>query len=131
MPRPPLSSVTSLKYIDTAGTQQTWSSANYIVDTSCEPGKIRLAYDVSWPDIREQYNGVEIIFVAGYGASGSSVPEVVKHSIRFKVAHWYEMREPVISGTIVAEVPMSAKRLDDINKFRGNINVYESGLVAP
>lgn len=131
LPRPPLSSITSLKYLDANGTQQTWDVANYRMDKSCEPGRLCLAYGASWPSIRAQSNAVEIVFVAGFGADGSAVPEIHRHSIRFKAAHWYENREPVISGTIVAEVPMAAKRLDLIGQFRGLINVYESGQATP
>lgn len=131
LPRPPLSSITSLKYLDADGAQQTWASSNYRMDKSCEPGRICLAYNVSWPTIRSQSNAIEIVFVAGYGAAGSNVPEIHRHAIRFKAAHWYENREPVSNGLSVAEVPMTAKRLDDIGKFRGLINVYESGIATP
>lgn len=131
LPRPPLSSITSIKYLDTNGTQQTWDAANYRMDKSCEPGRICLAYNVSWPTIRSQSNAVEIIYVAGFGAAGSNVPEIHRHAIRFKAAHWYENREPVINGVSTAEVPMTAKRLDLIGQFRGLINVYESGLATP
>jgi uncharacterized phiE125 gp8 family phage protein len=41
----PLSSVTSIQYVDTAGATQTMSSANYTLDTAPQPGRIVLAYN--------------------------------------------------------------------------------------
>ena len=71
----PLVSITSLKYYDTDGDQQIWSSDNYIVDTNSVKGRIYLAEDISWVETASRYDAVEIIYVAGYGyniVSGSS-----------------------------------------------------------
>lgn len=92
VPRAPLSSVTSLKYVDENGTQQTWSSSNYRVDTNSAPGRITEAYDVVWPSIRDVTNAVEIRFVCGYGAY-TAVPEAVAVAIRMLVGDLYERRE--------------------------------------
>jgi len=40
VPRPKLSSVTSIAYLDTAGSSQTLSTDVYSVDTNTEPGRI-------------------------------------------------------------------------------------------
>lgn len=66
VPRPPLISVSSIKYIDTDGDEQTVSSSVYDVDIYSEPGRIGLAYGQSWPGIRGDLNGVEVIYTAGY-----------------------------------------------------------------
>lgn len=66
IPKPPLQSVSSIKYIDTAGVQQTLDPSVYDVDTVSEPGRIALAYGQSWPSIRGDINSVEVIYVAGY-----------------------------------------------------------------
>ena len=99
LPRAPLSSVTSIAYLDTAGASSTWDSANYIAQTAREPGRIYLADGISWP-IASLYpaGGVRITYVAGYGATESSVPAQVKHMIKLLVGHWYEAREPIIQG---------------------------------
>ena len=68
--------------------------------------------------------------MAGYGAA-SAVPEMVKQSIRMKAAHWYENREALIIGVSAMEAPMAAKRLDDLTKFRGEMNIYACGLTSP
>ena len=69
IPRSPLQSVTSLKYTDSSGTQATWATTNYIVDTDSKPGRVCLAYGVSWPSSTlRPANAIRIRFVAGYGS---------------------------------------------------------------
>lgn len=95
LPMPPLVSVTSVKYLDSAGVQQTLSSSNYIVDTNSEPGRITPSYSNVWPSVgRVQANAVEITYAAGY-ASAADVPTSFKQAILMLAAHWYEHREGV------------------------------------
>lgn len=89
IPINPLSSVTSISYVDTSGATQTWSSANYTVDTSGEIGRIEAGYGITYPSTRDVVNAVTVVFVAGYGASASAVPEVFKQAIKMLVGHWY------------------------------------------
>jgi uncharacterized phiE125 gp8 family phage protein len=93
LPFPPLASVTSVQYIDTDGDSQTFSSDDYVVDTKSAPGRIYLAYNESWPTTRQVREAVTITYVAGYGASGSDVPEEIRTAIRLLTAHYYEHRE--------------------------------------
>ena len=64
IPRSPLSSVTSIYYIDSDGDSVELDSATYDVDTSEEPGVVRLAFGAAWPICRSVYNAVTIKFVA-------------------------------------------------------------------
>lgn len=130
LPRPPLISVESITYTDSAGDVQTFSSSSYEEDTDGEPGRVYLAYGEAWPSNRGGRNSVTVNYTAGYGGA-EAVPEIVKQVIMIKAAHWFENREPVVTGTIVSAVPETIKRLDDLNKFRGIINVYESWLTSP
>lgn len=63
---PPLVSVTSIKYLDTAGTQQTLAADQYIVDNASEPGRISRAYGVAWPLLQGVQAQIEITYDAGY-----------------------------------------------------------------
>lgn len=111
LPFPPVASVTSVYYTDANGTSTLLSSSTYYtVDTYSEPGRILLNYGQVWPMTRDTPDTVVVTFVAGY-ASAALVPESVKTGIKMCVAHWYEYREPIISGTIVAQVPMSVETL--------------------
>lgn len=106
VPKPPLASVTSITYVDTAGATQTCGTGIYTVDTSEEPGRIRLAYNQTWPSTREQRGCVTVRYVCGYGGPGS-VPDALKAAIKLYVSHLYEYREPAITGTIITPVPMA------------------------
>lgn len=81
LPRSPVSSVDSITYVDENGTEQTWASSNYTVDTDSEPGRIYLAYNKRWPAIRSQRKAVKIRFVAGYG-DAVDVPDDVIHAMK-------------------------------------------------
>lgn len=109
--RPPLQSVTSIKYLDTTGVQQTLSTDVYSADIISSPGRIILKAGQSWPSTADQENAVEIEYVAGYGDDAADVPAPLRHGIRALVAHWYSNREPIISGHIVADVPMTVDYL--------------------
>jgi uncharacterized phiE125 gp8 family phage protein len=92
VPRAPLGSVTTLKYIDTAGDQQTWGAANYTVDTASTPGRISTAYNIEWPSIREVIDAVEITYVGGYGATGSTVDGILRTCVLMYVVDLFEHR---------------------------------------
>lgn len=99
VPRPPLQSVTSVTYTDTAGTATVLSSSLYQVQATgrAMPGRIAPAYAQTWPATRDVMAAVTVRFVAGYGLA-AAVPEDVKTAIKFLVAHWYENREIVGAG---------------------------------
>ena len=69
LPHPPLVSVSSITYTDSAGDTQTVSTDTYTADTAAEPGIVRLAYGQSWPSPRGDANCITVSFVAGYAAS--------------------------------------------------------------
>lgn len=118
LPLHPLISVTSVKYIDVNGTEQTWSSANYTVDAPSGPyapkGRILRKYDVTdWPNIRDQRLAVTIRFVAGYG-DAADVPDSIKHAMKLMVGHWYENRQTVTTldrGETMIDIPFGAQAL--------------------
>ncbi len=103
LPRPPLSSVTSIKYWDSDGVQQTVTASDYVVDTTSEPGRIGLATGKSWPTPRGEIGDIEIIYVAGYGTAASDVPEGAKQAIKLLVGDLFEHRAIQIDHTSLAE----------------------------
>ncbi len=111
VPRPPLIAVSSITYVDTAGTTTTLSASNYQVDASAKPGRIMPAYSLFWPDTRyETYIAVTINYTAGYGAA-EDVPLPIRQAIKLLAAHWYQNRESVLVGTISSELPMAVRSL--------------------
>lgn len=69
LPNPPLASVTSVKYLDSDGVEQTLSTSLYDVDSDSAPGEIHRAYGVTWPSTRCVENAVRARYVAGYAAT--------------------------------------------------------------
>lgn len=102
--RPPVISVTSVKYIDEDGAEQTLAADQYTLDKFKEPGRLVEEFDQTWPTTREVPNAVIVEYIVGYGAA-TAVPDTIKQAILFLIAHWYEQREAIIIGTIVAETP--------------------------
>ena len=61
---------------------------------------------------------MELHFRCGYGALATAVPAAVKVAIKHTVAHWYNHRESVITGTIVADMPDTALKVLDAADLR-------------
>lgn len=72
LPSAPLISVSSVKYYDTAGVEQTLAASVYTVDAKSEPGRIYLAYGQWWPAAQNIPNAVRITYLAGYVATFSA-----------------------------------------------------------
>jgi uncharacterized phiE125 gp8 family phage protein len=109
--QPPAVSVTHLKYYDSDNVLQTFSSGSYALDASNIVPRIVLATTASWPTAYERPNAVQITYVAGYGAHGGLVPPPLRHAMKLLIGHWYENREPVVTGTIATDIPMTVTRL--------------------
>lgn len=110
LPLGKLQSVTHVKYLDSDGTEQTFSSANYRVGSYREPAEVTLAYGQSWPALRGVRDQVTVRFVCGYGAA-ESVPQLLKQGMLLMIGTLYAGREDAITGTITAKMPRAA---DDI-----------------
>ncbi len=111
LPQSPLSSVTTLKYYDSNGTEQTFSSALYYLDKESEPGRLILSPNEVWPTIQtERLAGISVDYVAGYGATADLVPEDIKTAIKMLAAHWYDVR-PAVSMENLKDVPLAYEHL--------------------
>lgn len=104
----PIQSVTSITYVDSAGTIQTLASTEYVVDTDSQPGLIVLAYGKSWPSLRGQPRDVVVTYVAGYGAAGTDVP--------------YELRQAML---LRAQMEYDGWNADAFGTMRGAGDAYE------
>jgi len=92
LPLRPAISVTTLKYYDTAGDQQTWSSANYTLDADRAQPTVFYAYNVTTPTIRSIENAIELTWSAGY-SSQANVPEKIKQAVLVKLSQLFIDRE--------------------------------------
>ena len=113
LPYPPLSSITSIEYVDTDGDTQTWESSNYDVFIGDLRGEVRPGFDKSYPNTREHQEAVTIVFVAGYGEAATRVPMSARQSMLLLISQFYEHREPVVIGASPMTVPMNVQFLMD------------------
>lgn len=109
----PLSSITSITYVDGNGDTQTLSTSVYGADLYKTPGEAYLKYGQSWPTAREIENSITVTYVSGYGSSASSVPGAVKSAILLIIGHLYEHRENVTVGVTANDMPQGAYFLLD------------------
>jgi len=110
-PRPQLFTVSSIKYIDADGVEQTLASTEYTVDTDSLVGRVYPAYGKYWPSTRAVPSAVRIRFTCGWPMSDAQSPpvwtgpEAIKTWIKVRVATLYTMREAVVQGQTIAELP--------------------------
>jgi len=107
--RPPLASVTHVKYYDSTGVLNTMSSGEYVVDAAL--GRVWLANDAAWPSATLRVGmPVEITFVAGYG-DAEAVPQRYKQAMLLLVGNWHENREQAVVGSAINQLPFAVETL--------------------
>lgn len=119
LPRPPLISITHVKYLDAAGVDTTLDAAEYSLvlgygGSEGGRGWVQPAYGKSWPTHRVHPGSVRITYVCGYGGAtpeAGDVPQALRRAILLLVGHWYANREAVIVGTNASELPMAVASL--------------------
>lgn len=93
LPRAPLSSVTSITYVDGAGATQTLATTIYAVQAlagdQAPRGTVRLKYGQVWPTLRGDPDGVAVTYVAGYGAATTNLPAALRMLITLRVEQLY------------------------------------------
>lgn len=98
----PVVSISSVKYLDELGAEQTLASSVYTVDTQSEPGALVLAVDQDWPETAGLPASVRVRYVCGV-----TPRPLLKQAILFIAAHWYEQRLPVSISNITNDIPHS------------------------
>lgn len=113
----PVQSITSVQYVDTGGVTQTLTTGtDYTEDLKQKPARIVPAYIKWWPVTRWHINDVIVTFVAGYGATSSTVPQQIKQAMLLLISHWYWNRETI--GSPGQEIAFATKALLDLNSYR-------------
>lgn len=78
----PVASVTSVKYLDTAGVQQTLSPSVYVFDASGRSPRIAPAYATQWPATYDQIGAVQIAYATGLGTGIAADAALVPANVR-------------------------------------------------
>ncbi len=115
LPRPPVvasgtATAVTVAYTLEDGTTASYSTASFRVDRASTPGAVKTNYAQTWPPHRQDDNAISVTWWAGYGPSGSEVPQGVKNAMLLYIHELYEKR-----GN--AEPPDAAKALLDAYKW--------------
>ena len=92
-----LQSVTSIKYLNLNGAEQTLAANQYLVDTYSEPAQVTPAYNVEFPELYAVPNNVKVRYVAGYTSGGSPdlnpMPKPLRFAMMLIIGDLYANRE--------------------------------------
>jgi uncharacterized phiE125 gp8 family phage protein len=110
LPRPPLAAVSSITYVDSNGTTQTWSASDYQVLAPSGPyaarGLVLPVYGETYPDTRpETLEAVTVAYTAGYGAGPANVPRAIRQAMLLLIGDWFRFPEQVVAGG-AAQLPL-------------------------
>lgn len=100
LPYPKLQSVSSVKYLDSSGTEQTYDPDEYRVVNDATPPYIEPAYGTSWPSTQSVSAAVRVRYVAGYGAA-EDVPARIKQYMLHMIAYRYEHPEAASMAEVI------------------------------
>ncbi|WP_430229916.1 head-tail connector protein [Nitrosomonas communis] len=108
-----VTSITSIKYDDPNGIEQTIASSDYVLKNNSDddPPKIVESNGYTWPDVHDSIDNVRIVFVCGY-ANAAAVPAALKKWMLLQIGHWYNNRESVNIGNIVTRLDYVDSLLD-------------------
>lgn len=111
LPIAPVQSITEIRYLDSAGVQQTLSTDVYKLSKGQLPFYVVTQYGQTWPQTRAEADAVEIEFVAGYGDAASDVPADIVRAVYMLAASMYENRTAEITGTIAQKLTFGPEKL--------------------
>jgi uncharacterized phiE125 gp8 family phage protein len=99
----PLQSITSVKYYDDAGVQQTLATSVYDLDTVSRPGTVVLKADQTWPSVQSMRRSgvIEITYVVGW-LTPESIPERIRQGVRQYVTYLDLDRDGMEMGALQA-----------------------------
>jgi uncharacterized phiE125 gp8 family phage protein len=86
---PPIVSVQSVSYTNSAGVSVVLSASDYVVDAISEPGWVVPAQGKSFPQALG-INAVTVTYVAGYGSLASDVPAPIRHWLLLAIGEMYD-----------------------------------------
>lgn len=110
LPMAPLQSITSVKYLDSDGVEQTLSTDVYEPVLIGLVVAIRLKPGQSWPAIRGASDAVRVVAVAGYGAA-ADVPTKAKLAMLLMIGDWSRSRGDTNIGNIINSMPNGVRSL--------------------
>ncbi|MCI1001818.1 phage head-tail connector protein [Ochrobactrum sp. C6C9] len=105
----PVSAVTEVVAYRADGTAISFAPEEFELQLGRRPQRLYMA---PYPDA-PTFCGIEVDFVAGFGATADTVPEVLKQAILSLVAHLYESRAGVDAGSAAVSFPPMVNQMVD------------------
>jgi uncharacterized phiE125 gp8 family phage protein len=100
IPYPPLASIDSIDYYDTANILQTLSVEEYEVHGIGNIGLVLPTYGYSFPSVYPREKAVQVSFTCGY-SNASQMPEALKNAIKTLVYYMYDSRGKSVDQTFL------------------------------
>lgn len=116
LPLFPVISITSVKYTDTAGAEQTIPSENYTLKNDDLGAYVEFTSSYSFPSLNTESAAVRVTYLAGYAdiagtPKTSSVPDDIKNAIALLVRHWFDNPGAVVVGVTAQQLPQGVDAL--------------------
>lgn len=116
LPRPPVQSITSVKYYDVDGVERTLDAATYFARVGEDDVAVVLKPGQSWPVLEDgRPNAITVEYVAGFGNTVQLVPGFYLEGASLLIVHLYQNRAEEETGTNVVPLVFG---LDDLWSFR-------------
>lgn len=114
LPMFPVLSVSSVKYTDTNGVEQTVAASSYQVLTDGLGSFVRFRNGFSFPTTKAfESAAVRVTYVCGHedGDDENPVPQAIKQAIVLLVRHWFDNPSAVVIGATVEKLPFAVDAL--------------------
>lgn len=135
LPRPPLQTVVSVRYIDGTGDLVSFSDGGspdlplFKVNAPAGPHAVRgwlePVYGAAWPLARGESGAVRIQYTAGYGDDMAAVPELIRGILCYLVTHFDQFRGAVHEARRgqVLELPYGVQAMLDGFKYSAQSSI--------
>ncbi|OBZ96016.1 hypothetical protein ADU59_06450 [Pararhizobium polonicum] len=106
--RDPVQTIEAVTVYDADGIATDIDASGFVLDGQARPARLALPRQ---PEPEQAINGIEIDFSAGFGATGTDVPDTLKRAMLLHAALLYEFRGAVAPDSQPAAVPAGYDRL--------------------
>lgn len=109
LPVAPVTTVSEITYVDTAGAAQTLAGSAYVLAGGTVRSEVSPVAE-TWPATQRGRRQIAVTFTAGYGAASTDMPEDMRAALLLLIEHYYHHRSAVIEGTM-SPTPLGVEAL--------------------
>jgi uncharacterized phiE125 gp8 family phage protein len=108
----PVTEITSVQVLGEDGNYTDLSATSYIKEIGHDDARVCLN---QLPCFNGNYSVLKITYKAGY-TTDNPAPKLLIEGIKLLFSNWYENRSPVVTGTMVNEIPLSVNSIISLLK---------------